>query len=432
MIRAYRFVFGSLLLVALLAASHIPASYAQADQQCFEETGYCISGRLLSYWQQNGGLAVFGYPISAQGPETTDDGQTVQAQWFERNRLELHPENQPPYDVLLGRLGVQRLEQEGRNWFTFPKAPPDEGAQAGCQYFPVTGHRVCGLFLDYYQQHGLSGLNGDGSLALFGLPISEPAMETNSAGGTVMTQWFERARMELHPENAPPYNVELGLLGDEVREAQYSPSQPVTPPPTATTVPANITSVNIRVDHNYPATVRVRAQGFLPNSCYTLGNTTQQRSGDTVTITINAINSNESVCAQIATPIDQTIKLVDTYPAGVYKVYVNGMRNVFTVNQPQTTGWGGSWESTCGAALCGTVALVQTGNFVAGTYGGNGTLRGTVSGNALNATYERGPSTGQVVLTMSDDGQRWQGVINGATWCGWRPGAKPTMPCGSP
>ncbi len=28
---------------------------------------------------------------------------------------------------------------------------------------------------------------------------------------------FERNRFELHPENAPPYDVLLGLLGKEVR-----------------------------------------------------------------------------------------------------------------------------------------------------------------------------------------------------------------------
>ena len=45
-----------------------------------------------------------------------------QVQWFERNRLELHPENARPYDVLLGRLGADRLAQQGRDWFTFPKS----------------------------------------------------------------------------------------------------------------------------------------------------------------------------------------------------------------------------------------------------------------------------------------------------------------------
>jgi serpin B len=35
------------------------------------------------------------------------DGNTYTVQWFERARLELHPENEPPYHVLPGLLGVQ-------------------------------------------------------------------------------------------------------------------------------------------------------------------------------------------------------------------------------------------------------------------------------------------------------------------------------------
>lgn len=54
------------------------------------------------------------------------------------------------------------------------------------------------------------------SLALFGFPISEPMMETNAEGDTVLTQWFERARFEFHPNNPPQYQVLLGLLGKEL------------------------------------------------------------------------------------------------------------------------------------------------------------------------------------------------------------------------
>ncbi len=50
------------------------------------------------------------------------------------------------------------------------------------------------------------------SLALFGLPVSEPQTETVE-GSSYTVQWFERARFELHPENQPPYNVLLGRLG---------------------------------------------------------------------------------------------------------------------------------------------------------------------------------------------------------------------------
>jgi len=55
---------------------------------------------------------------------------------------------------------------------------------------------------------------------LFGLPLSEPAMETNSSGFTVLTQWFERARFEYVPSNPDPYKVLLGRLGAEA----YDPS----------------------------------------------------------------------------------------------------------------------------------------------------------------------------------------------------------------
>jgi hypothetical protein len=57
--------------------------------------------------------------------------------------------------------------------------------------------------------------------------------ETLSDGKQYQIQWFERARVELHPENAAPYNVLLGLLGNEVRNNAASP-----PPATAPIVPA--------------------------------------------------------------------------------------------------------------------------------------------------------------------------------------------------
>ena len=42
-------------------------------------------------------------------------------------------------------------------------------------------------------------------------------MEVNASGTRVLTQWFERARFEYHPENPAAYRVLLGRLGVEVR-----------------------------------------------------------------------------------------------------------------------------------------------------------------------------------------------------------------------
>jgi len=221
-------------ILCLFVLSFAPTVRAQTDERCFDETGYCMSGRIREYWEQNGGLPVFGYPITPQREEIVE-GQPRQVQWFERNRLELHPENAPPYDVLLGRLGVVRLEQQGRNWFTFPKGQP----QDGCLFFEDSEHTICEPFLNTWQSNGLEldgvpGKTQAESLALFGLPISEPQTETMSDGKEYTVQWFERARFELHPENDPPFNVLLGLLGNEV----FANQDPATPPPPQTPQPA--------------------------------------------------------------------------------------------------------------------------------------------------------------------------------------------------
>src|SRR5687767_9649791 len=131
-----------IVALALLAGLALPGTAARAaSQRCFQETNQCISGRFLEYWEQNGGLAVFGYPVTPARDELNwDTGQTYLTQWFERNRFELHPENQAPYDVLLGRLGDDGLRKAGINWQNEPKAG---GPQAGCRWFPETRQNVC-------------------------------------------------------------------------------------------------------------------------------------------------------------------------------------------------------------------------------------------------------------------------------------------------
>jgi dipeptidyl aminopeptidase/acylaminoacyl peptidase len=200
----------------------------------FPETGFQVCGRLLEYWQQNDGLRVFGLPIGPQ-QQMTIEGRTFQAQWFERNRLELHPDNAPPYDVLLGRLGVDTLEHHGRDWHTFPAS----AALADCRFFPETRQNVCGAFLRAWRANGLEldgkrGTSEAESLALFGMPLGEPQQELLSDGQWHTVQWFERTRFELHPQNAPPYDVLFGLLGNELQTPTIAPPGTPTPAPTAT------------------------------------------------------------------------------------------------------------------------------------------------------------------------------------------------------
>ena len=106
----------SLALIVALLGAMLPLSQvaAQSGSRCFPETGYCISGRLRQFWEQNGALPVFGYPLGPVQEVLQSDlsfvypGPTILlVQVFERVRLELHPENAPPYDVLLGALGAE-------------------------------------------------------------------------------------------------------------------------------------------------------------------------------------------------------------------------------------------------------------------------------------------------------------------------------------
>ncbi len=212
-----------LLLLALLLAG-VPAGVARAQARCFPETKQCVGGRFEQYWEQNGGVPIFGFAIRPAAREVgVGAAPTYLTQWFQRFRFEAHPDNHPPYDVLLGRLGDERLRRLGRDWRTEPR---ESGARAGCRWFPATRHNVCNQagslgFRTYWETHGveLDGEEGTSeaeALALFGLPLTEPRMELNAAGDRVLTQWFERARFEWHPDNPAQTQVMLGLLGDEV------------------------------------------------------------------------------------------------------------------------------------------------------------------------------------------------------------------------
>ena len=275
-----RRMFSILVLAGLMMAVVVsPRSTRAAESletQCFDVPGItnCLEGQFLTYWRTNGGLPVFGYPITAKADEmNADTGVSYPTQWLERNRMETHAENAgTAYEVLLGLLGKDRLRQLGRDPNTEPR---ESGPKAGCVWFEQTGHNVCDQangvgFKTYWQSNGLkiSGLDKYGqSLQLFGLPLTEPKMETNSSGDTVMTQWFERARFEWHPGNPDQYKVLLGLLGKEVRVGgSPAPTPPPPPPPPAPTPPPPPPPAYSCADAPAPVSARVR-----PSNCEKTG-----------------------------------------------------------------------------------------------------------------------------------------------------------------
>jgi methionine-rich copper-binding protein CopC len=179
-------------------------NFTVSDCVTFKETGQTLCGRFLINWNDNGGLAQQGFPISGEMQEKSDtDGKMYKVQYFERSVFELHPENMWPNDVLLSLLGNFLYKQK------YPSGAPNQkpNATAGSVLFNETGKRLGGKFLTYWQTHG--------GLAQQGFPISDEFQEKSDLDGKTYTvQYFERAVFELHPEKAgTQYEVLLSQLG---------------------------------------------------------------------------------------------------------------------------------------------------------------------------------------------------------------------------
>ncbi len=205
----FRALVTGLLLCAMLASASAYAPITRANTQSndshyFPETRHTVAGTFWKYWQDHGGLTQQGYPISEEFPEASDlDGKQYTVQYFERAVFEMHPEKQPPYNVLLSQLGTFQY----RTRYTAEGAPGQQAnTSPGSLLFKETGHRAGGKFLDYW--------NKNGGLAQQGFPISDEFSEKSDLNGNTYTvQYFERAVFEMHPEKDPPYDVLLSQLG---------------------------------------------------------------------------------------------------------------------------------------------------------------------------------------------------------------------------
>jgi hypothetical protein len=176
-----------------------------------------VHGPFRDYWKRFGGLEVFGYPLTEQRKE----GE-YWVQYFERVRMEHHDQafkEFPDWDnmdkatrlrymIKLTRLGAERVEKD-TNKAGYPKADPTR-LPAGATYFPETGHSISGKMAEYWRSR-------DGIIN-FGYPLSEAVVEVSKTDGKPYTvQYFERTRIELHPEHAgTPYEVLLGQMGREL------------------------------------------------------------------------------------------------------------------------------------------------------------------------------------------------------------------------
>ena len=180
----------------------VTESFKAAPGQVFvmpDHTTRFVGERFFAYWRMHGGLALNGYPLTDERNEQLEDGRTYAVQYFERVRMEYHPEHAgTPYEVLLGQFGRH-----------FHPADPPAAPLPDALYFAETGHNLRAGFRAFWEANG--------GLAQFGYPLTEEFTETLEDGKSYAVQYFERARMEYHPEHAgTPYEVLLGQFGRRI------------------------------------------------------------------------------------------------------------------------------------------------------------------------------------------------------------------------
>ncbi len=198
--------FFSLSLAGAAGASLVMSGLVSAQESLpfyFPETGHNLEEPFLSYWRKKGGRLIFGDPISEV------IGDEMPHQYFQKARMELHPDNR----VMLGLLGSEIYQET---------LPADEGF-----WHPK--------FARFYNKRG--------GLVTFGYPISSPFYEEDR-----LVQVFERAKFKYNDTLKPIYKtkeikygvtilslneVELENLGEVLAQENNIPTQAVEPKPKA-------------------------------------------------------------------------------------------------------------------------------------------------------------------------------------------------------
>lgn len=244
-----------LLLLAIVLAAGLPAAPAQAATELayVSATGHYMRGAFRDFWDKNGGLANFGYPITE---EYIDPQNERIYQYFERARFERAAPNATAVD--LGLLGRQALG----NRTIAPAQPIANSAQR--RYFPQTQQIVQYGFKETWE--------GRGGLKIFGYPISGELEEQLADGKVHTVQYFERARFEYWPDRPAGQRVLLSLLGRQFAPKDLlAPLPPGAPPAGPIAYRPNAGAPLVRPLLPASKNAQVVPQAGLPGTIFYLG-----------------------------------------------------------------------------------------------------------------------------------------------------------------
>jgi hypothetical protein len=170
-----------------------------------------IHDKLYDFWHVNGGLPVFGYPISPRFYEVNSSGGMIEVQYFERMRLEYHPSRPGmPEAVRTGGLGHE-VEIHGTPAGLLPDGLEGEHIISTVDGVQVAVPRRFANFRDAI-----------GGRQTIGMAISPVLVDRNDEGGAIWVQYFDKARIEYNPNlTGTIYEVQLSRLGADVFRSRY-------------------------------------------------------------------------------------------------------------------------------------------------------------------------------------------------------------------
>ena len=92
-----------------------------------------------------------------------------------------------------------------------------------------------------------------------------------------------------------------------------------------------IEDVDVRVAESAPPQAFAHVRGVIPDGCSVLDAIEQQRSGNTVTVTITVRRTTDGPCIQVIEIFERELRLEGAYPSGRYTVRVNDVVRGFEV-----------------------------------------------------------------------------------------------------
>ncbi len=283
-----------LLLLSCTLALSLVSAQESSSCEYFAETGHNVCGSFLEFFNSHGGLGIFGYPLTE---EIQDNG--LLAQYFQRARIEYHPNNPPRYQVQLGLLGdyFAPADQKAR----IPDSQKPRSSDRARRYFPETGHSVGFSFLKFYDEKG--------GLEVFGYPVTEFILEKGR-----FVQYFQRALMEWDPNQSRIILHNLGEAWIDQHGNSYNTerAQPLLAPGANTPFPVTSSVSSLQATASVRDAFTGRG-GYQTVWVYVYGQNGEPVEGADVTLVIHYLTGNRSLSMS---PTDQAGHAQQTFELG--------------------------------------------------------------------------------------------------------------------